>query len=95
MKDVFVYLKIFNETGPTERWKIQDNLDKILKERHIGKITGGGTLINTITKKIQYCGIDIELKDVKHIDELIAIVKDLKIESKYTIEYNDKELKFN
>lgn len=95
MKDVFVYLKIFSEIGPTERWKIQDKLNNTLKKRSIGKITGGGMLINMITKKIKYCGIDIELKDVKHIDELIAIIKDLKFESKYSIEYNGKEIKFN
>ena len=95
MKEVFVYLKIFKGMEPESRWEIQEKLDKIIKQRRIGEITGGGTMINMITKKIKFSGIDIELKDIRYLDELIAIIKDLKLKTKYSIEYNGKEIKFN
>lgn len=94
-KKLFAYLRIMGSIGPKERWKLQEQLDKILKEKKIGEVSGGGTVLSLATKEICCCDIDIDLKEAKHIDELICAIKELNIKEKYSLNYNDKELNFN
>ena len=66
-----------------------------LKKQKIGKVSGGGTVINLETKMIYCCDIDIDLLDVRYIDELICIIKDLNLKEKHSLIYDKKEISFN
>lgn len=94
-KMVYVYLEIIGSISPGERWKIQEKLDEILKSKNIGEVSGGGTTLCLATKEIYSCGIDIDLIEIKHLDELICILRELNIQKKYILRYDDKELEFN
>lgn len=94
-KEIYTYLRIVGSIRLEERTRIEEKLNKKLKIKKIGKVSGGGTVINIKTKAIYCCDIDIDLVDVRYIDELICIIKDLNLKEKYSLIYNDKELNFN
>jgi len=95
MKKVVVILKIFNSMDMIELYELQEKTDDLLKKKRTGKTIGYGVLVNLKSGETEYNSIDIELKNIKYLDELIAIIKDLKLKSKYSLEYNEKEIKFN
>ncbi|MBQ3544918.1 MAG: hypothetical protein IJA34_08040 [Lachnospiraceae bacterium] len=94
-KEVYAYLRIVGAIGPTERSELEEIIDKQLKKQKIGKVSGGGTVINLETKMIYCCDIDIDLLDVRYIDELICIIKDLNLKEKHSLIYDKKEISFN
>ena len=55
--------------------KYEDPLDAELKERNIGEVTGGGSLLNA-EKQIEWVGVDIEINDLQ--DSLLFVKSELK-----------------
>ena len=72
----FVFAQINESIMPLERGaKYGDPLNKFLSEKKIGEVTGGGSSIGK-DGKIEWVGIDIELKDLK--TNLPLVIKKLK-----------------
>ena len=95
MKKVMMIMTIDGSIKPEDRGKIQEKLDEDLQKAKIGEVTGGGTYLNLETHTIIGCAIDIDLNDIKYLDQLICILRDYNIKEKYTLEYNDNVLEFN
>jgi hypothetical protein len=65
---LFVYIKIPADLGPMDRGEqFEDPLQEVLDKERLGTITGGGSLLSDPDedglRKIEYCGIDVDLYD--------------------------------
>lgn len=67
---VYAYLNI--KIGPIERGEdFEDPLDEALEANKFGEVTGGGTMQEK-TGEISFCGIDIDLFDLKNGIEFVT-----------------------
>lgn len=74
----FFYVKIPGDIRPEERErKFETPLAAALRNQGLGRITGGGSQLGEGTS-IEYCGLDVVVKD-KH--EALAVIRDVLRES--------------
>jgi hypothetical protein len=76
--ELFVYVKMQDAVGPLERGdKYEDALEQLLKDRGLGKITGGGSQLGEDnpdgSPTIAFCGLDIDATDR---DAVVALLRE-------------------
>jgi hypothetical protein len=76
--ELFVYVKIQDAVGPLARGdKYEDALEQLLKDRGLGKITGGGSQLGEDnpdgSPTIAFCGLDIDATDR---DAVVALLRE-------------------
>lgn len=61
----FVFVKIIESIMPVDRGnKYEDPLDDALRTANLGGVTGGGSSL-TPERKIEWVGVDVELRDIE------------------------------
>jgi|SRR5579872_1324806 len=91
MKPILAYAKLNARIMPLDRGeRFEDPLDEALSQNGFAKITGGGTA-QTEEGEIDYCGIDIDLFDVKKgIPFICEFLTQLGAPRGSTLEYESK-----
>lgn len=81
---------------PIHRQHLEDELQKLLKKENLGKVMGGGTMMNEQLDEIKSCDIQIDLYDDKDdaIDRLVSIINETGISkgSELICEDNDQRI---
>lgn len=72
----FLYVYIPANMGPMERGELfEDPLDKALRSKNLGSVTGGGSQLGE-GDTIEYCGVDVVVKDRgRGIDLIVDIMR--------------------
>jgi hypothetical protein len=66
MRPIFAYAQLNARVMPLDRGEwYEDPLAEALAENGFGEVTGGGTLLQSEGGEIEYCGIDIDLFDIR------------------------------
>jgi hypothetical protein len=92
----FVFIKIPAELEPLDRTEYEDELNEKLEGKEIGFVSGGGTMLSTPDskgeRKIEFCGIDVEVYDLtRGIKFLKKELKRLKFPQGTTFEFRENE----
>ncbi len=99
-QDNYIVAQLNDKIMPIARGEVyEDPLDEFLKLKWYGEVSGGGTL-QSKTGEIEYCDVEIKLKDStinkKAIVEIIEKLEELGAPkgSKLRIENTDEEIMF-
>nr|WP_314287707.1 hypothetical protein [uncultured Capnocytophaga sp.] len=74
---MFYTLQLNAKLQPLDRGDLDDLLDEFLSEEDLGSTSGGGTLMSK-EGEIEYCDIEIELKDTPYaVEKLLQKIEEI------------------
>lgn len=75
---MIVTLNLNMKLLPFMRTAYENRIDKEIKKAKIGEVTGGGTDLEE-NGEVRSCDIEIKLRNKKHYDQLLEILKKIKM----------------
>ena len=89
---LFVFIKIPESLEPVEREeKYEQALEQTLMSTGLGELTGGGAMLSAPdvegNRKIEWCGIDVEIFDLEGVELIRAELKRLGAPKGTMLEY--------